>query len=185
MDSNDMKVISLFPGHGSKPEHWDPGALSPEGWQEADLVRDVAAVAWVALQRAHVAAEIVAAGNYAQRGQDADAGAGTSLIVQIHADASPADVGPDVGRVFYYPRNQTGLRAAQALAIELGRVLPWPLQVVAADEKWPNARACLAAVRGSSVLVELGFTDGPLGRVELPRRVQAMGEALARALGRD
>jgi N-acetylmuramoyl-L-alanine amidase len=177
-----MKVIALLPGHGSKPDAWDPGARSPAGWDEADLVRRVAASAFVALQLARVPAEIVAAGSYTQRGQDADAGAGASLIVQLHADASAAEIGPDVGRVFYWPRNQGALVAAKALALELAKALPWPVLVVAADERWPNARACLGAVKGSSVLLELGFTDGPLGRVELPLRVQAMGEAVARAL---
>lgn len=181
-----MSTCSILPGHGNRPGGWDPGARSPAGWDEADLVRDVAAAMWRELQRLRVPAEITAVGSYAERGQDADAGAGTSLIVQIHADASPADVGPDVARVFFWPplpgHAAPGLPPAQALATALAAVVPWPVHVEEASEKWPGPRACLAAVRATSVLLELGFTDGPKGRVELPLRARAIGEALAKAL---
>lgn len=174
--------VALLPGHGAKPTGWDPGARSPAGWSEAELVRDVTAVAWRELERRRCQVEIVGAGSYAQRGAAADAGPRLDVIVQLHADASPADVGPDVGRVFHWPRNAAGATIARAIAAELGALLPWPVHVVAAEPEWGNARACLAAVRGTSVLVELGFTDGVEGRVVLPDRATDIGLALARAL---
>ena len=183
-----LAAVSWLPGHGTRPTGWDPGARSPAGWDEAELVRDVAAAAWRAAERRHVATEIVSAGSYAQRGQDADAGTGSRLVVQLHADASPAEVGPDVARVFYWPRQSPtssasrGLAPALALAEALRAVVPWPVLVVEATERWPGPRACLAAVRATSVLIELGFTDGVLGRVQLPLLAPAIGEALAAAV---
>lgn len=179
-------AIALLPGHGNRPGGWDPGARSPAGWDEADLVRQVAAAMFLELQRHHIPTEIVAVGSYAERGQDADAGAGTSLVVQLHIDASPEDVGPDRGSVYYWPsppgHAAPGLPPAQALATALAAVVPWPVRVEEAAEKWPGPRACLAAVRATSVLLELGFTDGPRGQVELPRLAETIGKALARAL---
>lgn len=172
-------AVSWLPGHGAKPDGWDPGAISPAGWREADLVRDVAMHAWRAAERWRTPTEIVSAGSYAQRGQDADAGAGSRLVVQLHADASPAETGPDVARVFYWPTSLEGAKAAVALAGALRPVLPWPVEVCAAEANtWPNARACLAAVRATSVLIELGFTDGVKGRDLLPGLAQRIGEAL-------
>lgn len=178
-------AVSWLPGHGSRLTGWDPGAISPAGWTEAELVRDVAAAAWRTCERCHVPTELVSAGSYAQRGQDADAGAGSRLVVQLHADASPAEQGPDVARVFYWPATGAtipGLAPAEAIAQGLRKVLPWPVEVHAATDKWPGPRACLAAVRAVSVLVELGFTDGPRGRLELPGLAARIGEVLGRSV---
>ena len=58
-------------------------------------MRDVTAVARRELERRRCRVEIVGAGSYAQRGAAADAGPRLDVvIVQLHADASPADVGP-------------------------------------------------------------------------------------------
>lgn len=179
-------AVSWLPGHGAKPGGWDPGCISPAGWTEADLVRDVAAAAWREAERRRLLTEIVSAGSYGQRGQDADAGAGSRLVVQLHADASPAETGPDVARVFYWPAAPgevaTGLAPAEALAQALRAAVPWPVEVHAATEAWPGPRACLAAVRAVSVLVEVGFSDGPSGRRLLPGLAQSIGEALGRAV---
>lgn len=174
-------AVAWLPGHGSRPGGWDPGALSPAGWSEADLVRDVAAAAWRECERLRVPSEIVAAGSYLERGQDAEAGAGAAFIVQLHADASSARVGPDVARVFYWPDNEAGRELAHQLADALEGVVPWPVAVCAAVETWPGPRACPAAVRPTSLVVELGFTDGQRGRVQLPSLAEQIGRALARA----
>lgn len=179
-------AVSWLPGHGRRAGRWDVGCVSPAGWTEAELVRDIAAAAWRTCERRHVPTEIVSAGTYAQRGQDADAGAGSRLVVQLHADASPAETGPDVARVFYWPAAPgevaPGLAPAEALAQALRAVVPWPVEVRAATDAWPGPRACLAAVRAVSVLVEVGFSDGPAGRRLLPGLAQSIGEALGRAV---
>lgn len=173
----DLRAVSILPGHGNKPGGWDPGAISPAGWAEAELVRDIAAALWRSVQRRRVPAEIVAAGSYGQRGQDADAGTGSRLVVQLHADASPAEIGPDRATVFYYPDSPAKADAVR-LASALRSVVPWPVAVEKADERWPGARACLAAVAAPSVLVEVGFTDGRDGRRMLPGLAEAIGRAL-------
>lgn len=173
-------AVSWLPGHGLRPEGWDPGATSPEGWTEAELVRDVAAAAWRECERRHVATEIVSAGSYAQRGQDADAGAGSRLVVQLHADAGGG--GRDGAQVFYWSGNVAGHQHAQRLAQALQAVVPWPVVVRSADASWTGARACLAAVRPTSVLVEVGFVDGSLGRARLPGMAQGIGRALGQAV---
>lgn len=177
-----IPAVAWLPGHGSRPEGWDPGARSPAGWDEADLVRDVAAVAWREAERRHVPTLVVSAGSYGDRGRCADAGIGARLVVQLHADASPAEVGPDVARVFYWPTSAAGRTWASRLAGALEAVLPWPVAVYAAEGPWTGPRACLAAVRAPSVLIELGFTDGTRGRVELPGLAGAIGRALGAAV---
>lgn len=181
-----LQAVSWFPGHGSKPTGWDSGCRSPAGWDEADLVRDIAAVAWRECERRRLVTEIVSGGSYRERGQDADAGAGSRLVVQLHADASSEEVGPDVARVFYYPpapgQVARGLAPAEAIARALRAVLPWPVEVYAAGESWKGPRACLEAVRATSVLVEVGFSDGVRGQVELPQLAPAIGRALGRAV---
>lgn len=172
-----MSAISWLPGHGSKLKGWDPGAISPAGWNEAWLVRRVAAAAWLACEDAQAQSEIVSAGDYGQRGKDAAAGTGSSLIVQLHADASPAEVGPDVARVFWYPNGSQ--QAALDVAEELRKVVPWRVEARCADESWKNAQNCLASVGPASILVELGFTDGIEGRYKLPQLTEKMGQALA------
>lgn len=173
-------AVSWLPGHGLRPEGWDPGATSSEGWTEAELVRDVAAAAWRACERRHVATEIVSAGSYHDRGADAEAGTGARLVVQVHADAGGG--GRDGAQVFYWPGNQEGQQAAQRLAQALQGVVPWPVVVRAADTSWRGARACLAAVGPTSVLVEVGFVDGAQGQHQLPRLVEAIGQALGGAV---
>lgn len=177
-----MLAVSWMPGHGMRPTGYDPGAISPAGWSEAELVRDIAAAAWRATEARRIPSEIVSAGSYAQRGQDADAGSGSRLVVQLHADASPVEVGPDVARAFYWPTSGDGAKAARQLAEALERVLPWPVEIRAADASWPGPRSCLAAVRATSVLLELGFTDGVRGRGELPGLAVTIGRALGGAV---
>lgn len=183
-----LAAVSWLPGHGMRPTGYDPGAISPAGWTEAELVRDIAAAAWRATEARRIPSEIVSAGSYAQRGQDADAGAGSRLVVQLHADASPAEEGPDVARVFYWPRQSPtssasrGLVPALAIAEALRAVVPWPVLAVEATERWPGPRGCLASVRAVSVLVEVGFTDGRGGRHELPGLAEAIGRALGGAV---
>lgn len=180
------RAVSILTGHGNKTDGWDVGCTSPKGWQEAELVRDVAAVAWRELQRRRVPAEIIAAGSYHERGQDADAGTGSRLVVQLHADASAAEIGPDRSSVFYWPAEPgkvaPGLAPAQAIAAALAKVVPWPVHVYEATPAWEGPRACLAAVSAVSVLVELGFSDGRLGRDWLPLHTDALGIALGRAV---
>lgn len=173
----DSHAISWLPGHGSKLKGWDPGTLSPAGWSEADLVRQVTAAAWLACERAHIPSKVVSAGDYSQRGKDAESGSGSALIVQLHTDAVEADVGPDESRVFWYPGGAE--RAALDIAAELRKVVPWRVRTICADLSWKNARACLASVGPASVLVELGFADGAAGRVKLPELVEPLGAALA------
>lgn len=174
----DARAISWFPGHGSKLDGWDPGALSPAGWTEAWLVRRVAAAAWLACEDAQAQSEIVSAGDYSHRGKDAMAGTGSSLIVQLHADAAPAETGPDITRVFWFPKGNR--LAAELTAEELAKVVPWKVEVQEATrEKWPNVYFCLGLVAPASILVELGFTDGKLGRVQLPLLTDKLGAALA------
>lgn len=175
---SEQEAVSFFPGHGDKPDGWDPGTRSPRGWTEADLVREVVAAAWLASQRRHIPSEVVSAGSYGLRGLDADAGSGSRLVVQVHVDAG----GADRSTVFFYPNNERGEAAANRIAQELRRVVPWPVVVRAADDGWRDARACLAAVRATSVLVELGFADGPIGQVVLPALAKQLGEALAQAV---
>jgi N-acetylmuramoyl-L-alanine amidase len=177
-----MKVISVMPGHGNRPEGWDTGAISPAGWEEADLVRGVGVLIWRDLQLEHIPAELVAAGSYHQRGEDAEAGAGSSLVVQLHADAVPAEVGPDRSRVFYWPGNVRGQAAAELVAAQLRTSVPWPVTVHEAGGRWPGPRACLAAVGPTSILVELGFTDGIQGRSVLIQSVNTLGAAVANGL---
>lgn len=175
-----MPVVTWLPGHGWRDGHWDSGAVSPSGWAEADLVRDVVAVAWRECERRHIPTEVASTGTYHQRGEDAEAGLGSTLIVQLHADAVAAEVGPDITRVFYWPESSRGGEAADKIARALDAVVPWDVAVYAADERWPGPRSCLAAVgKTASVLVELGFTDGARGRVELPHLVEKLGVALA------
>lgn len=171
-------AISWMPGHGSKLAGWDPGAISPAGWTEAWLVRRVAAAGWLTCEDAQVQSEVIAAGDYGQRGRDAEAGTGSLLVIQLHADAAPAEVGPDVARVFWYPNGQQA--AALAIAAELRKVVPWRVDARCADASWKNAQNCLASVGPGSVLVELGFTDGADGRHKLPALAEAMGQAVAR-----
>lgn len=182
-----MKAISWMPGHGARP-NWDPGATSPAGWTEADLVADVVAVAWRQTMRRHRLTEIVSAGTYAQRSADADAGAGSELVVQVHVNADGK--GLDVGHIFYWcdgpgesGPNPLGKAAAEQLAQALRKMVPWPVGVHAADkERWPRPRACLAAVHATSVLVEVGFVDGTRGSWYLPTITEGLGRAMADAL---
>lgn len=173
-------AVSWFPGHGTGPGGWSPGAVSPAGWTEADLVRDIVAAAWRECERRHIASEVVAAGSYAQRGEDAEAGAGAAVVVQVHADSGGR--GADRAGVYYWPGNVAGERRARALAEALGTVVPWAVQVYAADAAWPRVRTCLAAVRPTSVLVEVGFVDGALGAARLPGLAAAIGQALGSAV---
>jgi N-acetylmuramoyl-L-alanine amidase len=180
------KAVTLLPGHGNKPEGWDVGAVSPATWEEAELVRDIVAACWRELQRLRVPCKIASAGSYTQRGQDADAGTGSRLVVQFHADASAKETGPDVARVFYWPplpgAKAPGEVPAQTIAQALRGVLPWPVEVYAATADWPGPRACLAAVRATSVLVEVGFTDGRQGRELLPGLAERIGKTIAHAI---
>jgi N-acetylmuramoyl-L-alanine amidase len=158
---------------------WDVGAVSPAGWAEAQLVVEVATAAVAAALALKRPAALLAAGSYAARGKAA-AAMNCDLVVQLHADASAAETGPDIARVFYWPGNRDGQRAAENIARQLTAVLPWAVKVVEAGEEWPNARWCLGQVAATSVLVELGFTDGLRGRDELPRLAAAVGAALGR-----
>lgn len=182
-----MRAISWMPGHGARPD-WDPGASSPAGWTEADLVADVTAAAWLQTMRRHQLTEIVSAGTYAQRSADAEAGAGSGVLVQVHANAGGQ--GADAAHIFYWCEgpdekgsNPAGKAAAERLAQALRNVLPWPVGVHAATaETWPRPRACLAAVHPTSVLVEVGFVDGTQGRNTLLLLAEPIGRAMADAL---
>lgn len=173
-------VVGYLPGHGHRPDrgsNWDPGAVSPDGWSEAALVVDVATTAVATRLKGKLPTALLAAGSYSARGKAAEA-MRCDLVVQLHADASAAETGPDIARVFYWPRNQDGQHAAEDIARRLRSVLPWAVKVMEAGEEWPNARWCLGQVVPTSVLVELGFTDGAKGRVDLPRLATAIGTAL-------
>lgn len=172
-------VLYLIPGHiGKEPQ--DVGAVSPAGWCEAVLAGQVASAVGSELarhQRPHV---IDAAGSYAERGARADA-AGASLVVHIHADASAAEDGPDRASVFYWPGSARGRSAAERAGQLLAGVVPWPVRVTPAEDlHWlRNVRALLGACRAPAIVVELGFTDGRVGRGWLPAHVQAMAAALS------
>jgi N-acetylmuramoyl-L-alanine amidase len=174
----DARSIDWLPGHGTKRKGYDPGALSPCAWTEADLVRKVCAVAWLTCESARVPSNIQAGGDYDERGKRAALG-GSALVVQIHADAVAAETGPDISRVFFYPNSPRA--AADLIAAELRTVVPWPVQVFEADgATWGGAHACLGSVAPLSVLVEVGFTDGARGRTQLPLIVDKLGAAIAR-----
>lgn len=173
-------AVSWFPGHGDRPTGWDTGTISRQGWTEADVVRRICAAAWLACEARHVPSEICAAGSYSQRGQDAEAGAGSRLVVQVHVNAGAH--GRDEGLVFYWPTNDRGPEQAEIVAAALRPAVPWPVRVEAADHRWPNVRACLASVATTSILVEVGFADGVRGAVELPGLADAIGQALGSAV---
>lgn len=173
-------MIGLLPGHGGN----DPGAVSPAGWREADLVRDVAAAARVEALLAGGGPDLVVedgGGTYRERERRAAKRGALRAVVQLHADAVEAEVGPDRATLFYWPGSASGRRLAHVLADALEPVLPWPVLVLEAlPGRWGRAHGVLRQHAATAVLVELGFTDGALGRVRLPELVVPLGEALAR-----
>lgn len=171
------RSIDWLPGHGAKRSGWDIGAPSPCAWIEADLVRKVCSVAWLTCEAARIPSNIQASGDYSERGRRSEM-ADAALVIQLHADAVEGETGPDISRVYFYPGKPRA--AADAIAAELRKVVPWPVQVFEAHrETWRGANACLGAVPSPSVLVEVGFTDGARGRTQLPLLVDKIGKAIA------
>ncbi len=168
----------FLPGHGTRDGRWDPGAVSPLGWLEADFARAVAVAALGVRPTEHL---IVSHGNYGERGREGARLRPGASIVQIHADAVADDVGPDRATVFWWPQNAAGEALANAAVRALAPVLPWPVRALAADPNvgWhAGARFCLRSVAPTTIVVEAGYTDGTLGRQMLPRLASAIGIAL-------
>lgn len=168
----------FLPGHGTRDGRWDPGAVSPLGWLEADFARAVAMAALGVNPTEHV---IVSHGNYGERGREGARLRPGAPIIQIHADAVADDVGPDRATVFWWPGNAAGEALANAAVRVLAPVLPWSVRALAADPNvgWhTGARSCLRQVAQTSIVIEPGYTDGALGRRRLPELASAIGVAL-------
>lgn len=177
-------MLYLIPGHlGKYPP--DSGAVSPAGWVEASFVGQVAGALSMGLSARRMTHCLDASGAYRERGARADA-QHAQLVVHLHADAVAGDIGPDLSSVFYWPGSQVGRTSAEAIGESLGGVVPWPVRVMPAeDAPWlRNVRALLSACRAPAVVVELGFTDGALGRTWLPAHVRELGAALAEGVSR-
>lgn len=168
----------FLPGHGARDGRWDPGAISPLGWIEADFVRAVAVAAVGVRPAEHV---IVSQGSYSERGREGARLRPGAPVVQLHADAVADEIGPDRATVFWWPQNPSGEALARAAAEALAPVLPWPVKALEAraDVSWhAGARSCLRAVAQTSILIECGYTDGAQGRRLLPGLAAPIGVAL-------
>lgn len=184
----------LFAGHGWRGSHFDPGAVSPNGWNEAWLVREVALSVlhhWEDANKQDLrvgfpnlpAPLLLSTGSYTGRCKQIPLG--SSLVLQLHADAVAAEVGPDRTTCWYWPQNKRTANIAAVLCRELQDVVPWPVKVqeASAEVEWhKNARACLGMMRNPSILLELGYTDGAMGREALPKLVSALGKGIALVL---
>jgi len=169
----------FLPGHGARDGRWDPGAVSPLGWIEADFVRAVAMAAIGVRPDDHL---IVSQGSYSERGREGARLRPGAPVVQLHADAVADEVGPDRATVFWWPGNPSGEALARSTVEALASVLPWPVKALEAraDVSWhAGARSCLQAVAQTSILVELGYTDGVQGRRLLPGLAATAGQALS------
>lgn len=97
-----MRVVTWLPGPGWRDGHWDSGAVSPAAWAEADLVRDVVAVAWRECERRRIPTEVAPTGTYlastTSSGTALSASAPTHFVVFIRSTASAS------GAVFGNPR---------------------------------------------------------------------------------
>ena len=181
-------IAGILPGHGSRePGRYDPGARAPashahpNGWTEADLVRAVGLACCAAAQGCAFASE----GTYRERGRRLAQVVPGAPVLQLHADAVAADTGPDRTTLWTYPGNTDALALAQVLREEIGPVVPWPVAIHVADRSvaWhAGVLTCLSAVAQSSVLIEVGYTDGVIGREALPGLAPAIGRAIAAAL---
>lgn len=168
----------LFPGHGARDGRWDPGAVSPLGWIEADFTRAVATAALGVRPTDHL---IVSQGSYSERGREGARLRPGAPVVQIHADAVADEVGPDRATVFWWPTNAAGEALARSAVEALAPILPWPVRALEArpDVSWhAGARSCLRSVAQTSILIECGYTDGALGRRLLPGLASPIGIAL-------
>ena len=168
----------FLPGHGARDGRWDPGAVSPLGWLEADFVRAVATAAVGVRPDEHL---VVSQGNYSERGREAARLRPGVPVVQLHADAVADDVGPDRATVFWWPGNPSGEALARSAVVALASVLPWPVRGLEArsDVAWhAGARSCLRQVAQTSILIECGYTDGAQGRRLLPQLAAPIGVAL-------
>jgi len=184
----------LLPGHGPRQEsehpldrRWDAGCEAPasptwpRGWLEADLVRAIAMAAAAALPGSVVAS----VGTYGERGRLGARLLPGAPVLQLHADAVPAEVGPDRATLWTWPTNERAAALAARLERELGQALPWPVVRKVVDPRiaWHDGvRSCLASVAQDSVLIESGYSDGLLGRERLPGLAPAIGAAIARGL---
>jgi len=180
--------LALLAGHGPRePGRYDPGARAPacaahpNGWTEADLVRAIGLAAVSVAPGSVLASE----GTYTERGRLLGRLVPGAPVLQLHADAVPAEVGPDRATLWSYPHNAAAALHAERLRTALAQVLPWPVTVRVADpgEAWQaGVLNCLEAVAQDSVLLEVGYSDGALGRELLPRLAPVIGYALAVAL---
>lgn len=170
-------MIGYLAGHGDKGEY-DPGTRSPAGWDEADLVRAVAVSALAATP----GGVLVTRGTYDKRAAEVKRLLPSAPLIQIHADASPKQVGPDRATLWIWPGNDRSRSLAHHILAHLAEVVPWPIHVIEASAtiSWhASARACLRIVPQDSVLVEVGFADGVQGRLLLPALAHDIGRALA------
>ncbi len=168
----------FLPGHGARDGRWDPGAISPLGWLEADFARAVAMAALGVRPTEHL---VVSQGSYGERGREGARLRPGVPIIQIHADAVADEVGPDRGTVFWWPQTAAGEALANAAVAALTPVLPWPVRALEArpDVSWhAGARSCLKQVAQTTIVVEAGYTDGTLGQHRLPDLAAAIGAAL-------
>ena len=101
------------------------------------------------------------------------------LYLACHANAGIGGRG-DRGEVYHWPGSVKGIRAAEAIAAELDKVLPWKSKAVAASTD--RTRATVAGVSAPALLLEPGFLDGALGRTWLRDEVEAIGAAIAKGV---
>jgi N-acetylmuramoyl-L-alanine amidase len=182
-----MNLAVLDIQHRSKPGHWrDRGAVA-FGVEEVDLTHRYAIAADRELRRLGWDCCILADGAYSERWARADA-YGARVYVACHVDAG----GGDRGTVYYDARSSKGPALAEAVAVELRTVVPWPVKATPArpdsDGRPGNEGeapyACIRGVGAVAICCEPGFIDNPVEahRRHLVGAIEVVGIALARGI---
>ena len=178
-------IVATTIGHAGRPSRWADRGAAFEGAEEVSAVRRYLDAADKELRALGHTVVLLSDGEYSAQWTRADQYK-SNVYLNCHVNAGAGDR----GELFYDHRSIRGKALADAVAAELGRLVPWccfgracrpDTNGIPRDGDYSEAFGCISGVKAVALCVEPYFIDGPR-RAWFLANLDAIGRGLARGV---